>query len=273
MDDVLSIYEKVDEKLKFIATSGIRIKMMTSLLNGSQTSTQLKDSFKVGASTIIHAARDLEKEYILIEKPDGYHLTSIGKILALKTIDMIKTLKTIDAETEFWINHNISDIPTEFILRIDALLESQIVKETPTSLMRGLSLYFKLLRKAKEMRGISSIFHQRFPDIMEKVVERKVDMEFVVTPNVFNTLCQKKYKQRLLNIIGKENFTLYLFSREVKLAFTVTDFMLSFALYLEDGLFDNATNLISYEKEAINWGRELFEYYKSKAKPVKKEDI
>ncbi len=273
MNNLYKMYEEVDEELKFLTTSGVRIKMLASLLEKPKTSTQLKDEMGVGASTVIHAARDLEQDGLLIEKTDGYHLTGAGKIMALKIIDVITTLKTVANEREFWKTHDISDIPPEFLLRIGALADAKIIKDTPTNLMRGLSLYFKLIRKAKEMRGISSIFHPRFPDIIEKLADRGVEMEFVVTPNVFSTLTQAKYKERLKKLVARDNFSLYLSDREIKLAFTVTDFVLSFALYFVDGTFDNAQDLISYDEEAIKWGRELFEYYKSRAKPVKEEDI
>ncbi|RLF46956.1 MAG: hypothetical protein DRN29_03780 [Thermoplasmata archaeon] len=273
MNDLYKIYEEIDEELKFLTTSGVRIKMLTSLLEAPKTSTQLKDEIGVGASTVIHSARDLEKEGLLIEKADGYHLTGAGKILAYKLIDVITTIRTVAGEKEFWINHDISDIPPELILKIGALANAKIIRDTPTNLMRGLSLYFKLIRKAKEMRGISSIFHPKFPDIIEKLAERGVEMEFVVTPNVFNTLTQSKYKKRLIGLLERDNFSLYLSEKEIKLAFTVTDFVLSFALYFTDGNFDNSQDLISYEEEAIKWGRELFEYYKSKAKPISAEDI
>ncbi|RLF33186.1 MAG: hypothetical protein DRN37_01470 [Thermoplasmata archaeon] len=273
MGDISKIYDEIDEVLKFITTSGVRIKMMASILQSPKSSTQLKDELGVGASTVIHAARDLEKEGILTEKPDGYHLTGMGIIAAFKIIDMVRTLNTIVTKKDFWIEHDISDIPAEFLLKIYALMDSKIIKETPTDLMRGLSLYFKLVRKAKEMRGISSIFHPRFPDIIEKVAERGVTMEFLVTPNVFNTLKKEKYRERLKKLLERDNFSLYLSDGEIKLAFTVTDFVLSFALYLHDGLFDNATDLISYNAEAINWGRDLFEYYKSRAKRISTEDI
>jgi len=208
MGDISKIYDEIDEVLKFITTSGVRIKMMASILQSPKSSTQLKDELGVGASTVIHAARDLEKEGILTEKPDGYHLTGMGIIAAFKIIDMVRTLNTI-----------------------------------------------------------------RFPDIIEKVAERGVTMEFLVTPNVFNTLKKEKYRERLKKLLERDNFSLYLSDGEIKLAFTVTDFVLSFALYLHDGLFDNATDLISYNAEAINWGRDLFEYYKSRAKRISTEDI
>ena len=71
MDDISKIYEEIEDNLKFVATSGVRIKMMANLLEKPKTSTQLKDELGVGASTVIHAARDMEKEKILIEKTDG----------------------------------------------------------------------------------------------------------------------------------------------------------------------------------------------------------
>ncbi|MCD6513163.1 MAG: DUF1724 domain-containing protein [Thermoplasmata archaeon] len=273
MQHIYTMYEEVEDKLRFITTSGVRIKMMISLLERPKASGELKDELETSTSTVIHAARDLEKEKLIIEGANGFELTNTGRIVALKTMEYIKSFGVVKKFDNFWVTHDLSDIPDDLLLRIGELADSKIITDTPTDLLRGLSLYFKLVRKAKQMYGISSIFHPKFPDMIEKLANRGVEMKFIVTPMIFKTLSGEKYGKRLKALTEKENFELRLYDRELKLAFTVTDFVLSFALYFTDGNFDSATDLLSYNKEAIKWGRDLFRYYYDKAKVIRPEDI
>ena len=267
------MYEEVEEKLRFVATSGVRIKMMISLLEKPKASGELKDELNTSTSTVIHAARDLEKENLIVETPDGFELTNNGRIIALKTMEYIKSFNVVNKFENFWLNHDLSDIPDELLMRMGELADSKIITDAPTDLLRGLSLYFKLIRKAKQMYGVSSIFHPRFPDMIEKLAEKGVEMRFIVTPMVFETLSSEKYRERLKKLLEKDNFELRLSEKELKIAFTVTDFVLSFALYFLDGNFDSSNDLLSYNKEAIKWGRDLFKYYYDKAKVIRPEDI
>jgi len=53
----------------------------------------------------------------------------------------------------------------------------------------------------------------------------------------------------------------------------VTDSIFSLGLFDKRDIYDPTHDLISKDKEAIEWGRKLFEYYKSKARKVDTEDI
>ena len=57
-----AVYDEVGDLLKFITSSGVRTKMMLGLLQKPQPSGQMREAIGVSASTVIHAARDLEKE-------------------------------------------------------------------------------------------------------------------------------------------------------------------------------------------------------------------
>ncbi|SNQ59143.1 transcriptional regulator FilR1 domain-containing protein [Candidatus Methanoperedens nitratireducens] len=48
----------------------------------------------------------------------------------------------------------------------------------------------------------------------------------------------------------------------IKVGMTVTDRCLSLGLYKKDGVtYDTTTDLFSFNRRAIEWGRRLFEYY------------
>ena len=270
MDKLYKIFREVEEDLKFIATSGVRIKMLNSLLEKPKTSSELKDEFKIGASTIIHAARDLEREGYITEKIDGYHLTLIGKITALKLIEFVKTLYTLKKGKEFWLTHVIDDLPEEFAREIYKLYNHEILTSSVRNVFKTLSIYVELAKKSKHFWGVSPIFVDIFVSLIKKLAGRNADIRLVLTKDVFEEL-KKRHGDVLNEVFPKVE--LWIIDEEPKVAFTVTESFLSFGLFDEKGMYDPTHDLISRDKEAIEWGRKLFEYYKSKARKATLEDI
>lgn len=262
-----SVYEDIEEQLKFIISSGVRTKMLMGLYEGAKASGTLREELGLGASTVIHAARDLEKEKLLVEKEDGYHLTAIGKIITLKLTDTFKVMGVLDAHKDFWLTHDMDGIPKEFLERIGELEEAEIIKSTPSNVFKTFSYYFQLVRNAKKVEGVSPILHPRFPPIIEKIVTRGADVKLVLTEEIFET-GKEKYDHLFEELINKKNFQVWVSESPIKIAFTVTDSFISLALFNLDGSYDPNTDLVSKNKGAINWGRELFGYYKSRARKV-----
>jgi predicted transcriptional regulator len=270
MDDIYTIYDQMDEKLKFITTSGVRIKMMASLFNGPKTSSQLKDNFNVGASTIIHAARDLEKERMLVEMTDGYHLTSVGRVIAMAVIDMLHLLSVVDKIREFLLSHQTEHIPPTFLRRLGELKGLKIVKSSPTNLLHVLTLYTKLVSQTQVFDGVSPVFVPEFGKIVKKILKRGDKVNLVITREILEPVLdiyKKDMDKETMQRVREGNLNIWV-TDDVKIAITVTDSLMSLGLFNADGTYDFSHDLISYENGAINWGRDVFEYYRNRAKSV-----
>ena len=263
-----SMYEEVGDLLKLIVSSGVRAKMMMSLMEECKTSGQLRDELGGSSSTIIHAARDLERENLLVEREDGYHLTPIGYVISSKLSDMVESTAVLEKNKDFWLTHDVQGIPEEFLERIGELKEMTIVRSTPTDVIKALSYYIKLVRNVKNLEGVSPIMHPDFPKVIEKLVERDAVVKLILTKEIFE-MGKKKYSRLFQELINKRNFQVWICEVPIRIAFTVTEEFLSLALFHTDGTFDSNNDLISKNKGAINWGRELFEYYQKQSHRVR----
>ncbi len=265
------VYEEVEDILKFITTSGVRIKMMMSLMEKPKTSSQLRDEFGIGTSTIIHAARDLERENILIEKSDGYHLTNIGRIFSTKLLDFVKLLAVTRKNIDFWLSHDIEGIPYEFLQRLGELQDLKLIKSSATNILQTLSFYLKIVSKTKDLKGVSPIFVTDYAKIIKKILKRGAKVELVITKEILQPVIESYRKgidKEVLEKVRKGNLKVWMTDETVKIAMTVTESFVSIGLFNLDGTYDFTQDLVSYDKEAIKWGRELFEYYKSRAREV-----
>jgi predicted transcriptional regulator len=185
-------------------------------------------------------------------------------------------LNSLNKNREFWLSHQIDGIPQPFLERIGELRDSEIVKSGHRDLLKVVSTYLELVRKSKEVKGVSPVFLPQFPRFVEKLTNKGVDTYLVMTNEVLESVLgalDEKHREKLRDTLRKDNFGLWVTDTNVKVAFTVTDSILSLGLFSNNGTYDPNVDLVSHNKEAINWGRELFEYYRKEAKRVKPEDI
>ena len=274
--NIVTIYKKVEKNLRFLTSSGLRNKIILSLSDGMKDLEDIKTETGSDSSTIIHAVRDMEQEKLIIEIKEGYHLTPVGKILSLKLLDLVKTLYTLEKHQDFWLNHDINGIPDEFLERIHELKEYDIISSSPKNIWRSFSMYLELVRKAKEFRGVSPIFHPDFVTIIEKLAKKKIDIHIIVTDDILDSILRTldtRQRKVLLEILKTDNFGLWITDLNPRVAFTVTNSTLSLALFSKDGTFDTSHNLISKYNQSLKWGRELFDYYLKESRRVMSQQI
>jgi predicted transcriptional regulator len=267
-----AVYEEVGDLLKFITSSGVRTKMMIELLQKPQPSGQMREAIGVSASTVIHAARDLEKEHLLVEKDDGYHLTSMGRVIANKLTDTINTIGVFNRHRDFWLNHDVMEIPRPFLDRIGEIQDYDIITSSVKDIFKTFGIFMDFATKAQEFRGVSPVFVDAFVSLIKKLLKRGANVQLVVTEEVLAEL-KNTDRAGLRQTLSDAHLDMWVIDEPVKVAFTVTESMLSLGLFDMDGVYDVSHDLVSKHKGAINWGRELFEYYRSRSQPLAMEDV
>lgn len=265
-------YEEVGDLLKFITSSSVRTKMMLGLMDGPQPSGEMREAIEVSASTVIHAARDLEKEHLLEERDDGYHLTTLGRIIAGKLSDTIDAMAVLNKHRDFWLTHDVQALPRPFLDRIGEIQNYDVVTSSARDIFKIFGVYLDLASRAREFWGVSPVFMETFITLVQKLLKRGTDVQLVITEEVLEEL-KRKNRAGLQQTLADSHLGMWVIDESVRVAFTVTESMLSLGLFGMDGVYDVSHDLVSKHQGAINWGRELFEYYRSRARPLAVEDV
>ncbi|MDY6964609.1 MAG: winged helix-turn-helix domain-containing protein [Halobacteriota archaeon] len=265
-------YEKASDWLRLLARSEIRIKILANLNEGVKNLGELREVLDLSSSTILHGMRGMELEALIENTATGYALTNIGKIQTILINDLIKSIAVLSKDRDFWLNHDISGIPEHLLKRIGELNDYEFVRSTPEDLLKTMSNYLYLVMKAKEVKGVSVVFAPQFPSVFKKLVKEKADVQLILTREVMAKTLETS-RGILESLIPKPNFRLWEIDEEVKVAFSVTDSFLSFGLLRNDGTYDFDADLIAHDNEALNWARDLFEYYRKRSKMIGLDDI
>ena len=258
----------VQNILRLAICSELRRGILVSLREGKKALSELRTELEISSTTAIHALRELEKEHLVFQDEHrDYALTKIGEVIALKLSDFIDAIKVLKKHEDFWLTHDLSGIPEPLLERIGMLRNSDIVKDTATDIFKVHSNYIDMLKDAKEIKGVSSIFVPDYPLVFEELLlKKKADIELVVTEEVLGKIDEEILKKIVTDKSSK--LKLYVTKENVKAAFTVTDFFIAFGFYRLDGTYDYSNDLRSYDKEAIEWGKELFEWHRKQAERV-----
>lgn len=258
-------YDDAADLLKFLTSSSIRTSILLSLNESSKNLTSLKQDLNLESSTIIHSTNKLEKRNLIFKNGENYDLSQTGKIFTLKLVNLIKAVDTVKSHEKLWSDHKIDGIPQDLILKIGNLNESIIVEADSTHLTKVLDYFTQLLISSKVVKGVSPIFHPYLPKALEAAVNNGADVQLIVTKEILEVL--SKSNPKLLTNISND-YELYVTYENVKEAFTVTEKCISFGLFNEKEMYDFNIDLYSESKEAIEWGRNLFEYYLKRSERI-----
>jgi predicted transcriptional regulator len=252
--------------LHLTVCSNLRKNILISLNEHEKSLGDLREGLKISSTTALHALKDLEKSKLTFQnKNKKYGLTNIGRIITLELLDFISTEEVLKKHERFWLEHDLSGIPDQFLRGIGALSDSEVIKINALDIIKTHNSYMVSIKTAKWIKGVSPIFSSDYPIAFKEIVEKAISTTLILTDPVLEKLTDSIGLENLKKYINNYNLKL-LITDDLKVAFTVTDSFFSFGLFTIDGVYDTAYDLICADERAICWGSELFEYYKGKAR-------
>ena len=122
--------------------------------------------------------------------------------------------------------------------------------------------------RSKEIHGVSPIIAPGQTEAISRAVENGARVELILTPAVYSIVL-RKHSDVLKRMLEFDNYSLYILKKDVKIAFTVTDSILSLGLYRLDDGYDLVNDLFCEGETSRVWGMELFNYYLNQSKLIR----
>jgi predicted transcriptional regulator len=235
---------------------------------------ELKKETGITTSTISHNLSNMEKKSITSKIGEKYILSPIGNIITCNLIENIKTAGVINKFQKFWLKHDLSSIPPEYIKKMGDLYNSSLVESESGAIYKPHETYSQLLLKSKYIKGVSPILSSKFLELFQNMIMKKDDItvELLLTQDVINQIIEgidfKKLKY-LNDSMSEGKLKLGVLDDDVKIGLTITDKYLSLGLFHEYGDYDHTKDLISDDRDAVAWGNNLFKYYQGRSEEFK----
>lgn len=267
---VIEAYNNNQEEIQGIFRSRLIVQILLALGDGNKTLAELRDITGSSSQAVIPKIRMLESMHHIKSLKEGYSLTVIGAVLEKKIEKLVMVIGISDPKREFWCNHDTRPIPPEFLERIGDLYDSEIMKDVDDNILSVYSLFLKILNEAESVDAVSSIMSPVHADAIKNTVIRKIPVELIVTPDIIKTMNEEPYISVMRSISEFKNFRVLVFPENTRLGMTITDKYLSLGLYsLESDCYDSSSDLVSTDAKTLEWGRNLFTYYKSRSTEFK----
>jgi predicted transcriptional regulator len=266
--------KEIEEILRLLACSELRKSLAEALRNGKRMAlSELSEHVGASSPAAVHALRELGKEHITRQdERRNYSLTNIGEIVTRKFEDINATIAVLSQYRNFWLEHDLSDIPKHLLDKIGYLADSVVLSSTPADLLKGFSALYTLLQNSKQVRAVSPIFAEEMTTQFQKLAEKNIDIELIFTPAVLDATLEsvdRSAGRKELEDALKKNLKIFKIETQPNFALTVTDYFVMLAFFRPDGSFDWSNALLSHSREALEWGEELFAYYVEKTEPVR----
>lgn len=264
-DNIFELYGEIKDDLKFITSSDIRVKIIISLNEGQKKLGDLKNEVHMRSSSILHSMSQLESRNLIIREFQSYSLSQTGEMVALNLIDLINSFSLMKKHEDFWLNHEINEIPENLINEINCLGHFKIIK-VPSPNLLNQSIFNELLFESNVVKCIvSPLIRYEFL----KAVHGKEDIQLILTDSALNEAIKMLNLEHITNKAKIESIEPHKIKIDLKLALIVTDNFLLLGLPQQDGKHDPISYLISETKDAIKWGNKLFSYYQGQAEKLK----
>ncbi|MDY6865240.1 MAG: transcriptional regulator FilR1 domain-containing protein [Halobacteriota archaeon] len=263
--------EKELEFLRIFGRSEIRIRILLALGGSEAKIGKLSEELNLTTSNIIHAMKALEDMEIVEKDREVYSLTNIGYIIYTIFNDVIGSISALTKNREFWFSHDISGIPIHLERSIGLLRNCEVIKSTPDDVIKAYSNFIEQISLARDMKGVSPIYCIEFYHRVKALLKNKINVELILTEVVLEAILEADEEEPdFLKEAHSDGYVrLFMVDDDVKVAFTITDSVISLGFFDDKGNYDLANDLVGYDEGALEWGRQLYEYYRNQAREVK----
>ncbi len=201
-----------------------------------------------------------------------YKLTSLGVMEATLIGEAASAAEVLDEFQGFWLQHDVTAIPSRLLQRIGALRGSTLIQDNSTALDRVHVSFQRLLMESSRVRGMSPIFHSDFVGAFQRLLGGGATVDLILTSGVLDKTLTLADTGQIIDYVTRDKLRIFL-TDGLRVALTVTENSFSMGLYAVNGEYDYTRDLVSSNPEAIEWGEELFKHYLKDARRLETEKI
>ena len=240
-----------------------RIDLILLLGEEPRTMEEIKTLLEVSPTAILPQIKRLTDSDIVIQKNSSYELTDMGEQVFKKVQSLVNVLTLLERDN-YWIEHDLSGIPQYLLDRIGDLKDCKLVEADPSQIFEPRTELLNFFSSSRFLMVFSSFYRPEFLPLYTKLGRLESEVTLIFTESVLEKFLHN-YERKIRKLSTMKNAELFVCNDGVKLAeLMVSDRGMMISLFDSNGRFYHNYMSCS-EPEAVNWAKELFEFYKSRA--------
>ena len=247
--------------MRFLLSSFMRTNLLLALVNSSSRLCSLRSDLGKSSATILHGVNELESFNLITKDSKHYCLTSKGFIYGLALDKLCKNLYIFQSNPDFWQNHYIDGLPSEFVENAYLIKDSVYRCSDKLDMEKPVNDYFENIKNSKNIKIILPVFSELYLEMILKTVKNNHDLELIVDEEVFNSIKSSRYFKRILRLSKKEKIIIRRYIGELSLFLTFSDEFMSLNLFDKDGFFDDSETIFNNTPDGVKWAEIMFDYF------------
>jgi len=209
----------------------------------------------------------------LIEQEDkNYKLSTVGLIITEKMFSLTGAFEVFEDNLDYWGQKDLSGIPSFLRLKLGKLARSKVIEPPINRMFEPPEEFIDNLKKSTEIMCFSSFFQPSFSGVAPDFLKKKPDSTFIFTKDFFERILRTP-PEETEDLLLPNNSNLYVYEGTSSVvSLTVTERFMALLLPNKKGTLDRSL-LISSDNEAIEWGKELFMYYRGLSRKVSGDEV
>lgn len=234
-----------------------------------RTMEEIKTLLDVSPTAILPQIKRLTDSDLVIQKNGSYELTDMGDQVFKRVKSLVNVLILLERDN-YWIEHDLSGIPPYLLNKIGDLKDCKLVEPDPSQIFEPSTELLEFFSSSRYLMVFSSFYRPEFLPLYTRLARLESDVTLIFTESVLEKIMQN-YEKKIRKFTTLQNTELFVCNDGVKLAeLMVSDRGMMVSLFDSNGRFYYDYMSCS-ESEAINWAKELFEFYKSTAWQIESE--
>ncbi|WP_319507226.1 transcriptional regulator FilR1 domain-containing protein [uncultured Methanolobus sp.] len=202
----------------------------------------------------------LEEHYLVDHYDDTYELTHIGELIVDEMAPLLSTLEVLDHDIDYWGTHNLNFIPPHLLQRIDKLRKSRVITPPFADIYKLNDEILETSPISKSHYGVVTFYHPLFPVFLSNMISHNVNVYLIVPQPVLDVF-RTEHSTQFEKLMQSELFHFSVYPGNLGfVGLACNDYYFMIRLLKSNGEYDTKYILCN-NKEAFEWGKELFEYY------------
>ena len=257
----------VEDDLKFLNNSEIRLKVLVDLLDGPLKIRDINRSSLLSYSSISSNVHKLCEEGYVEKIHNSFQLTNLGFIYITILMDFHDVVTTISNFSDFWLDHDISSLSLGDLRKLSSLEGSQLVKCNYTDIYKTHKEFKRVFKDSRHLKVIFPYMHPEYPKLIRRLILKGVKVELLVSKGILESFVRDIGRDVVKKGLADGNFSLKYLEEDIKIALAISNKFVSVGLFKMDGTYDQNRLLLSDKQKAIDWGLNLFKSYDDNGMP------
>jgi predicted transcriptional regulator len=232
-----------------------------------QTIEEINEKLDTNSVAILPQLKKLKEIELVTYEDRLYNLSLLGKIIVKKIEPLVKTIKLLEDNFDYWSSLRPGEIPSGFFKRMEEFetyIPGRYHGDDTSKLYPRIKEAFN---NSKQILLVISHSYSQYPDLCLKNAKKGVQTSVILTQPVFEKY-DSKFRKELDTFYLLEKSDLFLLNNNIiPPTIAVTDTMVLTCFSVKNTPERN-NHLVGFGEGAVEWGLELFEYFKRLAKPL-----